>query len=342
MAAAATEVARAGDASLSRAGGPLRRDGRWLRTLPFGLIGAVTIVLTLLPSGEADAESEHVGAVVAGGILFAVMVLAVIALPWDRWSAGWQYAIPVAGIAVVILLRHAQGSGDAGYVVLFLLPVLWVALYGTAWQLGVTLPIVAAAMLLPPVVDEWILGEGHYPAGDNLLVVIVLLMILFTATTLRVATNAASRDALTGLPNRRVFEAALRRRIGRRAGRRDSLSVALIDLDHFKRFNDRHGHVAGDRLLETTASAWRALVREEDLLARVGGEEFALVVSGDARRCSTVVERLLAAVPDGQTASAGVAERRDGEDPLVTLDRADQALYAAKDAGRARLVLAAG
>lgn len=281
--AAATKMARAGDASLSRAGGPLRRDGRWLRILPFGAIGLVTIALTLIPSGPADAEGEHLGAVLAGAILFAVMVVAVVALPWDRWSPAWQYVIPLAGIALVILLRHAQGSGDAGYAVLFLLPVMWVALYCTPWEM-----------------------------------------------------------APTGLPNRRVFEAALRRRTGRRAGRRDSLSVALIDLDHFKRFNDRHGHVAGDRPLEATAGAWQALVREEDLLARVGGEEFALVVDGDARRCSTVVERLLAAVPDGQTASAGVAERRDGEDPLMTLDRADQALYAAKDAGRARLVLAAG
>ncbi len=75
---------------------------------------------------------------------------------------------------------------------------------------------------------------------------------------------------------------------------------------------------------------------------RVGGEEFALVVDGDADQCSTVVERLLATIPAGQIASAGVAERRVGEDPLVTMDRADQALYTAKDAGRARLVLAAG
>ena len=77
------------------------------------------------------------------------------------------------------------------------------------------------------------------------------------------------------------------------------------------------------------------------MLARIGGEEFGLLVRGSAADCRAVAERLLARVPHGQTASAGVTECRPGEDPADALRRADQALYAAKDAGRARVMEAA-
>jgi diguanylate cyclase (GGDEF)-like protein len=115
----------------------------------------------------------------------------------------------------------------------------------------------------------------------------------------------------------------------------------MIDLDHFKQFNDEHGHAAGDRLLRACAVAWRSALRSEDTLARVGGEEFAVLLP----RCSIidatdVLERLRCATPSGATASVGVAEVQLHEDADHFLARADLALYEAKSAGRNRLLIA--
>ena len=336
--AGSLQLARAADAALSRDGGPLRRDGRWVRLLPFALIALVASVLTLIPSGLADAEAAHVSTVIWSAVLFVIVVVAAALFPWDRWPPNAQVVIPFGYMIVVALLRHAQGSGDAGYTILYILPVVWLALYGPAWQLGVALPVVTGLILLPLVIYEPIMGEAHYPHNDLALLVINVLIIVFVAGALRVATNAASLDTLTGLSNRRVFMARLRQmaRDSTEGGR--SFGVAILDLDHFKRYNDAHGHDAGDRLLEATALAWQERIRQRDVLGRIGGEEFGILVPGGMQECRAVAERLIGAVPHGQTASAGVAEFRPGEDPAVVMRRADQALYAAKDAGRARVM----
>ena len=145
----------------------------------------------------------------------------------------------------------------------------------------------------------------------------------------------AGVDELTGLMNRRGWAAELSSTLER--ARRDGggLSVAMIDLDHFKKFNDEFGHPAGDRLLKAAATAWREQLRTVDQLARYGGEEFIVLFHGaDIQTAGDALARLRAATPTGQTFSGGVA-RWDGietSDELVA--RADRALYQAKDAGR--------
>lgn len=339
--AATIRMVRAGDASLSRTGGPLRADGRTTRVGPFAVIALASLILTLLPTGAADAESAHPDAAVVAGVLLLGAVVAAFLFPWDRWPPWTQGFVPLAYMITVMLLVHAQGSDGAGYTILYILPVAWLALYGPEWQLVTALLLTAALILLPPWVDEAVLGEDHYGLDSYVLTVVVLLIIAFVAMALRLATNAASRDALTGLPNRRVFMAALRRDA---AARRPGVprSVAILDLDRFKAFNDAHGHDAGDRLLVATADAWARSIRERDVLARIGGEEFGLIIEGGREEARAVAERLIASVPDGQTASAGVAPLPPGTDPLVALKAADVALYAAKDAGRSRGVMARG
>lgn len=336
--AATTQMARAADASLSRDGGPLRRDGRWTRVLPFAFIAFASLVLALIPTGPTDAEGAHPDATFWAAAIFVGLVVAALVLPWDRWPTGWQAIVPFGYMVVVMLLRHAQGSGDAGYTILYILPVAWLALYAPAWQLIVSIPVTAALILLPPIVDGPLLGEQHYPATDYALPVIVLLIIIFVAGSLRFATDAASVDALTGLSNRRVFMARLRRRASEPDGDQRPFCIAIIDLDYFKRYNDTKGHGAGDRLLEATALEWTSIIREDDVLARIGGEEFGLLVDGDVDECRAVAERLITSIPDGQTASAGVARCAPDEDPGQAMVRADQALYAAKAAGRARVM----
>jgi diguanylate cyclase (GGDEF)-like protein len=153
----------------------------------------------------------------------------------------------------------------------------------------------------------------------------------------------ARTDELTGLPNRRAWQEYLPRELarGERAGQ--NLTVAMLDLDHFKRFNDAHGHLSGDRLLKQVAAAWMAELRPSDMLSRYGGEEFALVLPacpGD--EALEVVERLRTVMPGDQTCSAGMAIWDGIELAADLVERADRALYDAKRAGRQRTAVAGG
>jgi diguanylate cyclase (GGDEF)-like protein len=155
--------------------------------------------------------------------------------------------------------------------------------------------------------------------------------------------KAARTDDLTGLLNRRAWDEELVRELARAARIKSPLSVAMIDLDNFKAYNDEYGHQAGDRLLKQTAAAWRERLRVTDILARYGGEEFALALpycgSDEAER---LLERVRVATPETQTCSVGIAtwNRTESADQLI--GRADAALYAAKRAGRDRVILARG
>jgi diguanylate cyclase (GGDEF)-like protein len=148
----------------------------------------------------------------------------------------------------------------------------------------------------------------------------------------------ARSDPLTSLPNRRAWDELLMDAAQAHA----RFCVAMIDIDHFKRFNDDHGHAAGDDLLRDCAHAWKSNLRPGDTLARIGGEEFGVLLPGCALDdAANVLERLRDATPEGATASVGVAERYPGETATDVLARADAALYSAKESGRDRLRAAA-
>ncbi|MEI4271325.1 diguanylate cyclase [Klenkia sp. LSe6-5] len=160
-------------------------------------------------------------------------------------------------------------------------------------------------------------------------------------TLLERLARAADRDQLTGLANRRrwdelsAVEAARASRTGR------PLTYLLLDLDHFKAFNDTYGHQTGDALLQDFATAASGCLREGDLIARWGGEEFAVALPDcTSQQARVVAERIIAAVPHGQTATVGVAQWVPGETAAQSLCRADAALYAGKRGGRARAVIA--
>jgi diguanylate cyclase (GGDEF)-like protein len=147
-------------------------------------------------------------------------------------------------------------------------------------------------------------------------------------------------DGLTGLPNRRALDMALDQGVKRADRSGQPFTVAMVDVDRFKAFNDTYGHPEGDRILAEIAGAWRAELRGDDIVGRFGGEEFLLLLPGvDGSIAGSVIQRLRTAMPTEVTCSFGVAtwDRTEGATTLVA--RADAALYAAKVAGRDRVVV---
>jgi len=160
----------------------------------------------------------------------------------------------------------------------------------------------------------------------------------------------AMRDELTGLYNRRYIMDVLERQKALADRGHVGFTLCYCDLDHFKRINDQHGHQTGDRALRDFAEVTRSVVRSVDYVARLGGEEFLLLLTGaDAEAAHAVARRLcersralevIGADPDFRlTASVGIASYRSGERVEDVIHRADQALYAAKAAGRDRIVI---
>ena len=152
-------------------------------------------------------------------------------------------------------------------------------------------------------------------------------------------------DALTGLSNRRAILTQLSGMVSGARRHGHPLSIALIDLDRFKAVNDTHGHKTGDEVLVAAAHAIGVRLRAEDQLGRLGGEEFLLLLPNTgAEAAIRVAERVRAAVADAPapvpvTVSIGLATW-DSETPEALLQRADEALYAAKQAGRNRVMAA--
>ena len=210
------------------------------------------------------------------------------------------------------------------------------------------LPLFAESQLLGAVAVEHRAGRGWQI--ERRLVTVAAQFVAYAALALRNAylleqiQSMADTDGLTGLANRRMFDVTLDRELQR--ARRDSGTVSLfmLDVDHFKAFNDRHGHLAGDQRLQAVARALEQSNRGFDLVARYGGEEFAVILPGCpadeslhvADRLRQTIRALAPATPI--TVSVGVSTfPEDAQDANALLKAADEALYASKHAGRDRV-----
>ncbi|WP_434649477.1 diguanylate cyclase [Pseudomonas sp. D1-2] len=157
-------------------------------------------------------------------------------------------------------------------------------------------------------------------------------------------------DPLTGLPNRAAWSERLEREVDQWQRHGNSLLIAMLDLDHFKRINDNYGHLAGDRVLKLIASVLRKRIRGSDFIARFGGEEFVLLVPDTPLAAGAKLAEVLRAAieacpfhfkgePVTITVSMGMTAFKPGERSELVLKRADEALYRAKNAGRNRVEL---
>jgi diguanylate cyclase (GGDEF)-like protein len=328
------------DASLNvTRGRPLDGSDAWLRYAPW--LAAGLLAFTFIPlMGEIKT-----GDLIATGLLVLFVAVAAL-LPWSRLPS-WVQALPVfLPFAMEIAIRLSHDSAIIAYTPVTLLPVFWFALYGTRVQLLLSVIAVGIVYAVPsPAVDG-----GAYPITVPVAAALWMAVagisgfsiseLVRQREDLTVSLDQMARtDALTGLPNRRAWDEALDRELARANRSRAPVCVALLDLDHFKEFNDLNGHPAGDTHLKDVALLWSARLRSADLIARYGGEEFAVLLTAtDAHQAQEVIESLRACVPSGETVSAGIAQWDGVEDGVELLVRADRALYEAKRNGRNRTI----
>ena len=293
----------------------------------FSVAATLAMLAVVVPHGD-EVNERTVFATSLLAYPFAAMLLwAGSRLP--RWLV---HAILVCGTIMVAVGVHAAGGGRvAGAASLF---YLWVAVYVGyyfAW------PTVAAHLAVIVASYSVLLVIENEPAGPGL-VLGMAGAVVFTAVVVGSLSGRlraqASTDPLTGLPNRRGWEPTLERELARVRRRRTPLCVAVLDLDRFKEFNDEQGHLAGDRLLKEVAATWLGLLRDTDVLARYGGDEFGIILPDCyPNKAQEIVSRLCAATVGGATCSAGIASADGDITSSELIDRADRALYQAKAAG---------
>ena len=258
----------------------------------------------------------------------------------NAWATGTSQALFLAGY---VLLAGAATLPSAAH------------LGGEPRPIGagpsrVRTTLLAVGVLTIPTVTLLVVWPDDRPV-ERLLAALTIVVIVLAVARIwlllrtvehqaHLLSRQARTDPLTGLPNRRTLDYELDRavRTTRTAGA--PLTVAMLDLDHFKAFNDEVGHQAGDRLLASVAQAWSATLPEEAFLARYGGEEFAVILPGTSAWARPILESLRSAMPPGRTTSIGYAQLAEHESGYDALHRADTALFAAKAAGRDRVVSA--
>lgn len=287
------------------------------------LFVASTIVL---PAQRRDPVELVIAASIAITLLISLR-----ALPRSGASRTLTRLLPFACFIVIALLRDGIGGSSSGCEPLVLIPVLWVAIYQEriAWTLA-AIACVALSVLVPLL----LIGEPDYDTGDwrrGAFLVALAAVLAAGVRDWRQAHGDAITDRLTGAQNRRQWDNQIPRLIALAKREEKPLTIAMLDLDHFKNFNDTHGHQAGDRLLATAVANWRTQLREGDLLARYGGEEFTIALYDcDSDQAREVIDRVRLATPEHQTCSAGVATLHPTENAADLVKRADIALYEAK------------
>lgn len=291
----------------------------WLGARRFGRV--IDFLAVMAPVGYFFLFHDYAMRVGWANFLLAGQLVVLMIACFDSTTTlrgRWRHVV-AAGLLIMIVLTVGRGVLGAftDLYPSFLTPHPW----NVAAMLMTT--------LVPVMVNFAILGGWHEEAEIAM-------------------HQQAVTDALTGLLNRRGWGEVAQPMLAH-ANRFDlSLGLLMVDIDHFKKINDSHGHDAGDRALRALADLLRDTSRQSDVVARIGGEEFCLLLPGtslDAAhrldgRLRQGLPEIVARLGHALDFSSGLAIRRPGDTLEKMMTRADSALYAAKDAGRGRLMIA--
>ncbi|MEY2568578.1 MAG: diguanylate cyclase [Actinomycetota bacterium] len=305
---------------------------RWLAFL-FAFAATTALLFLLVPHGQD--VNDRLAALTG---LAAYPVVALLYFGADRVPRWAIHALLLFGTLMIGFGIHTGTGRTAGAASAW---YYWIGVYAGYFFAR---PAIVAHLAAVAVSYAVVLELAHEPAGPALVggMTLAVAATAFVMSTLAGRLRSlASTDPLTGLPNRRGWEEALDRELARVRRRGTPLCVAVLDLDSFKAFNDDNGHLAGDRLLKEVAATWLGLLRDSDVLARYGGDEFGIILPDCyPNKAREIIGRLCSATSPGSSCSAGVAEAQAAMNMSQLIDCADRALYRAKAAGGSQAVFA--
>jgi diguanylate cyclase (GGDEF)-like protein len=321
-----------------RGSGALRRSQAWL------YVGGGLILLAMLLAPDRDTSDHRALVAIAVGLLG----LSVPLFLWRRmpdWALIGFLATGIVSISLCVGLLRPMVLTPVFYIWTFLLA----AYHLSRWQIAAqyALMVVSYGAALAFLAEPQDRVNAFVTMTGIIAIVVVVILRLRERNERLVAKlrETATSDSLTGALNRGAFEEHLRAERARALRHGRPYSVAIIDVDHFKQVNDEHGHAAGDAALVRLAGLVRGNTRAGDVFARVGGEEFALLLTDtDLEQAAVLAEGLRGLVrretaydPVPLTVSIGVAAADAAGEADVML-AADRALYGAKRAGRDRVM----
>ncbi|MEO8689669.1 MAG: GGDEF domain-containing protein [Solirubrobacteraceae bacterium] len=327
------------ESGATRTAGHKARNGALL----FGAASLVTALGLLLPH-QTEVDEKGLVAVVAGS---AALALVLVVAGGRLNDVGYSVVIGFGTVLISLaaLSNGERAGGAAGYDELYYLWVVFYAAYYLrrralvlqvlviAVSYGVTLALIDPG---PVATSRWLTVIGLVTGGA----IVVRLLTEHVEQLLAELEEAARTDRLTGLANRRALEADYRREAARAARTGGPIALVLLDLNRFKHINDLYGHAAGDTALVGVAGRMRSILRSTDVAARVGGDEFVLLLpDSDVESATAVAERLAESAAERYAGITpvgfcfGVAACEAGAGTLDDLMRsADQALYTKKRA----------
>ncbi|HSF39022.1 MAG TPA: GGDEF domain-containing protein [Thermoanaerobaculia bacterium] len=337
----------------------------------------IALVLIYFPASElirkpAGQDPLALLSTATVALLLALMVYSAAHRNWGRsWISFGSSLLDVSLVSAMLALYLFLGRPHEATNNLVIFPVYFLAIGATSLRYDARICLVTGLLALLEYAGialyanwRWSLNapafapftHGMFHWGDQIWRMVQLLGATALSATIVVRSRElrllSTRDRFTGLLNRAVFNEQLDREVAIARREDNHFAVAMIDIDHFKRFNDTHGHAGGDQALRLVATTLRQACRATDVVARYGGEEFALILPGVmSSRATDLLERIRRVMavapirlpnrpnPVTVTVSIGVALfPEDGENAVEVLQCADRRLYEAKAQGRDRVV----